>query len=68
MTQKRDAFVDLSDFILKMDRAQNRYSRDARFCPIDRDHGRLGVHGSGSVLICTAKHCQHHEAIIRETA
>lgn len=65
---KQEAFVDMSDFILKMDRKQSRWSPDARFCPMDADHGRLSVHGTGTVLICTAKHCQHHEAIVREAA
>lgn len=59
------AYVDMSDFILKMDRQQSRDSPTARFCPNNPEqHGRLGVHGSGAMLLCGK--CDHHEGIVRD--
>lgn len=58
----RDSDATLADRILRMDRAQSIQSADARFCRVE-EHGRLGVHGSGSLLICTRKHCDHQEFV-----
>lgn len=64
--QKQQTYVDLSDAILKADRRQSIQNPDAVFCPKDRDHGRLGVHGSGSALICTARGCDSYTPLSRD--
>jgi hypothetical protein len=65
MTQaKQGGYVDLSDFILKMDRKQA--SADGKLCPVDPDHGRLQVHGSGAVLMCCNKQCEYHESLSKD--
>ncbi len=39
-----------SDLVLKLDKHQ--MGPDAVVCPRDADHGKMGVHVSGSMLIC----------------
>lgn len=41
-----------SDFILRMDRKQMGPHKE--LCPVNPDHGAMGVHGSGQTLLCTA--------------
>lgn len=59
------AYVDMSDFILEQDKRQA--SADGKVCPMNADHGKLGVHGSGTALMCAARGCDHHEGIVRES-
>lgn len=58
----RNADGSLADRVLRMDRAQSIYSKDARVCRVE-GHGRLAVHASGSVLLCCVKHCDHQEFV-----
>ena len=41
-----------SDSIIRLDRKQADPTTQ-QLCPVDATHGALGVHISGSVLICT---------------
>lgn len=42
----------MADRILRLDQIQS--SPAGKVCPINPEHGRMGVHGDGGVLLCTA--------------
>lgn len=48
----QEALVSFSDRILKLDKQQGVDSPAAVYCPTDREHGRMGVHGNGQHLVC----------------
>lgn len=52
-------------FILQMDRQQADETH-AKRCPKDPKHGKLQVHGSGSLLVCTVKDCSHAQQLDRK--
>ena len=54
--------TSLGDTILKLDRQQSIWNPTAKMCRV-KDHGRLGVHASGAVLLCCVKHCEHQEYV-----
>ena len=58
-----------ADRILRLDRQQG--GPDGVKCPVNPDHGRMGVHISGDMLMCTAiiarqpslRMCQGHVSV-----
>ncbi len=57
------------DRILRLDKQQS--GPDAVLCPINPDHGKMGVHADGNMLLCTyvtsrvsnIKLCNGHQAV-----
>lgn len=47
----REAERSHADRILRLDRQQQ--GPDAKLCPINPDHGKMGVHRDGDKLCCT---------------
>lgn len=48
------AAMGRAERVLHWDRRQSLQSDEAIFCGHDKRHGRLQVHGGGSLLLCTA--------------
>ncbi len=61
MTEGMNAAGGNADTVLALDRLQN--TRQALSCKT-KDHGRLGAHGSGSVLMCGA--CEYAVQVTAE--
>lgn len=59
---------DLSTFILAWDKRQSADSPTAKVCKVNKNHGRLTMHGSGGALICGAKDCKYGEPVSKGEA
>jgi hypothetical protein len=55
---------DLNDLVFLLDKKQNDPATK-KVCGNNPDHGGLGVHGSGSAMLCTAKGCDYVEMVSR---
>lgn len=51
--------------IIYYDKKQGRWSKDARFCLNNREHGRLQVAHTGDDLVCCVKGCGYIEPLAR---
>jgi len=49
-----------ADLILRLDRQQSIQNPNAIVCPVDPDHGRLGVHSGGTWLMCGKRMANGH--------
>lgn len=50
-----------SSLVHALDKQQSLRSETARFCQVDKDHGRMKCNASGTLLLCTAKDCGYRE-------